>query len=96
MQPFARLYQLCLESAPSLSTTNNCTITFAKSGVTAQDSKYSAVLEKKVHWRGVFVHNGELFIILALCKHTNSDNGTLCGDKYIVMGGFRKLRKKSV
>ena len=47
MQPFARLYQLCLESAPSLSTTNNCTITFAQSGVTAQDSKYSAVLEKK-------------------------------------------------
>ena len=30
------------------------------------------------------------------CKHTNSDNGTLCGNKYILMDGFRKLRKKSV
>ena len=65
MQPFARLHQLCLESVPALSPANNCVITFAQSGVTAQDSKYSAVLEKKLHWRGVFVHNGDLFIILA-------------------------------
>ena len=46
MQPFARLHQLCLESVPALSPANNCIITFAQSGVTAQDSKYSAVLEK--------------------------------------------------
>ena len=45
-QPFARLYQLCLESAPTLSPTDNCIITFAQFGVTVQDSKYSAVLEK--------------------------------------------------
>ena len=29
------------------------------------------------------------------CKHTNSDNGTLCGNRYIVMGAFRKLRIKT-
>ena len=93
MQPFARLYQLCLESAPTLSPTDNGIITFAQSGVTVQDSKYSVVFEKKLHWRGVFVQNGELFIIAILAYFV--EHKLMCQNCHYVLRHTKAESKKN-
>ena len=56
---------------------NNCIITFAQSGVTAQDSKYSAVLEKEIILTRCFcsqwgvIYNPGIAILTDFVDHIN-------------------------